>query len=109
MAATALPPFDEISFARFLVDASDAQNVGVGGIELLPGGAIQQNWGVHAEFIGGPPGGDHDLVLPPEAPTGVPSSLGPLEEIAALRAVFAAGAGAAGRRVGFLRAAALRR
>src|SRR5437762_8535233 len=91
MAATALPPFDEVSLARFLVEASGAKSVGVTEPRLLPGGAIQENWGFTARFIGGPLAGEHELVLRTDAPTGVPSSLGRIEEFAVLKAAFAAG------------------
>src|SRR5205823_15085696 len=91
MAATALPPFDEISLARFLVEASGARNVGVSEPQLLPGGAIQENWGFTARFIGGQNPGEQQFVLRTDAPTGIPSSLGRIEEFAVLRAAFAAG------------------
>jgi aminoglycoside phosphotransferase (APT) family kinase protein len=91
MAATALPRFDCIGLARFLADASDARNVAIGELTLLPGGAIQENWGFRTRFIGGPFDGEHDLVVRTDAPTGVPSSIGRIEEFAVLRAVFAAG------------------
>ena len=67
------------------------RNVGIGGLTLLPGGAIQENWGFRARFVGGPFDGEHDIVLRTDAPTGVPSSLGRIEEFAVLQAVFAAG------------------
>jgi aminoglycoside phosphotransferase (APT) family kinase protein len=91
MAATPLPPFDEILLARFLAEASGARNVGLTEPELLAGGAIQENWGFRARFVGGPLAGDHELVLRTDAPTGVPSSLGRVAEFAVLKAVFAAG------------------
>src|SRR5205823_9892402 len=40
---------------------------------------------------GGPLAGEHELVLRTDAPTGVPSSLGRIEEFAVLKAAFAAG------------------
>ncbi|HEV2336233.1 MAG TPA: phosphotransferase [Stellaceae bacterium] len=91
MAATPLPPFDRIELARFLADAGDARNVGIGELTLLAGGAIQENWGFRARFIGGPFDGEHDLVLRTDASTGVPSSLGRDEEFTVLKAVFEAG------------------
>src|SRR5947208_12869482 len=91
MAATALPPFDEISLARFLVEASGAKNVGVTEPHLLPGGAIQENWGFTARFIGGQNPGEQQLVLRTDAATGIPSSLGRIEEFTLLKAAFAAG------------------
>jgi aminoglycoside phosphotransferase (APT) family kinase protein len=97
MAATALPRSDRSAdlapLARFLAAASGAGGVELAGPELLPGGAIQENWGLDAEFSGGAFAGAQRLVLRTDAPTGIPSSLGRIEEFAVLRAVFAAGVG----------------
>src|SRR6185312_6248001 len=96
MAATALPrseagPGDrQRALAQFLADASGAGAVEIGRIELLAGGAIQENWGIDAEFDGGRLSGRQRLVLRTDAATGVPSSLGRIEEFAVLQAVFAA-------------------
>src|SRR5712692_11844238 len=91
MAATALPLFDRVLLARFLAEASGARNVGVTEPRLLPGGAIQENWEFTARFIGGQLPGEQHLVLRTDASTGIPSSLGRIEEFAVLKAVFAAG------------------
>src|SRR5713101_6245322 len=95
MAATALPRSDlstDVSaLARFLAKASGATSVEIAGLKLLPGGAIQENWGFDAEFSGGHLAGKQRLVLRTDAATGVPSSLTRIEEFAVLRAVFAAG------------------
>jgi len=95
MAATALPrsdaPADRAALARFLAAASGASRVEITELELLPGGAIQENWGLDAEFAGGRLAGTQRLVLRCDAPTGISSSLGRIEEFAVLRAVFAAG------------------
>ena len=91
MAATALPRSDLSALADFLAAASGASRVAITGLELLPGGAIQENWGVDAEFAGGRLAGAQHLVLRTNAPTGIPSSLGRIEEFAVLQAVFAAG------------------
>ncbi len=97
MAATALPrsetgPADhQRALARFLAEASGAGAVEIGRIALLPGGAIQENWAVDAEFDGGPLSGPQRLVLRCDGSTGVPSSLGRIDEFAVLRAAFAAG------------------
>jgi aminoglycoside phosphotransferase (APT) family kinase protein len=91
MAATALPRFDETLLARYLAKASGARNVGLTEPELLAGGAIQENWGFRARFVGGPLAGDHELVLRTDAATGIASSLGRIEEFAVLQEVFAAG------------------
>src|SRR5947209_3993812 len=91
MAATALPRFDPSHLARFLTRASGAGIVRVSEPELLAGGAIQQNWGFTAEFIGGAFAGEHSLVLRTDVATGVGSSLGRIEEFAVQNAAFAAG------------------
>ena len=90
MAATPSPP-SEAALARFLAEASGARAVEMSGLELLAGGAIQQNWGLEAEFAGGSLAGRHRLVLRTDADTGIPSSLGRVEEFAVLQAVHAAG------------------
>src|ERR1700722_14042616 len=96
MAATALPrsegPADrQRALARFLAEASGAGAVEITRIALLPGGAIQENWAIDAEFDGGRLAGAQRLVLRTDASTGVPSSLGRVEEFAVLRAALAAG------------------
>jgi aminoglycoside phosphotransferase (APT) family kinase protein len=90
MAATASPP-SEAALARFLAEASGADRVEMAGLELLAGGAIQENWGFDAEFAGGRLAGRQRLVLRTDAATGIPSSLGRVEEFAILRAAHAAG------------------
>src|SRR5262245_59633890 len=97
MAATASPrselsPVDRRDvLARCFAVATGAERVDIAAIELLSGGAIQENWGIDAVFVGGRPAGRQRLVLRADAPTGVPSSLGRVEEYAVLQAVFAAG------------------
>jgi len=91
MAATALPRFDRVLLARFLAEASGARNVGITEPELLPGGAIRENWGLDAEFDGSRLAGRQRVVLRTDAPTGIPSSLSRIEEFAVLKAVHAAG------------------
>src|SRR3954470_4340910 len=95
MAATALPrselSADPAPLARFLAQASDASRVAITGLELLSGGAIQENWGLDAEFAGGRLAGRQRLVLRTDAPTGIASSLGRIEEFAVLQAAHAAG------------------
>jgi aminoglycoside phosphotransferase (APT) family kinase protein len=85
MAATPSPPSEPV-LARFLAEASGAGAVEIADLGLLPGGAIQQNWGFEAEFAGGRFAGRHRLVLRTDATTGIASSLGRVEEFAVLRA-----------------------
>ena len=97
MAATALPRSDtgpadrQRALARFLAEASGAEAVEVTRIGLLAGGAIQENWRVDASFEGGALSGTQQLVLRTDAPTGVPSSLGRVEEFHVQKAAFDAG------------------
>jgi aminoglycoside phosphotransferase (APT) family kinase protein len=97
MVATALPrseagPADrQRALARFLAEASGAGAVEIARIALLPGGAIQENWAIDGECEGGRLAGAQRLVLRTDAATGVPSSLGRVEEFAVLQAAFAAG------------------
>jgi aminoglycoside phosphotransferase (APT) family kinase protein len=97
MAVTALPRSEaglgdrQRALVEFLTEASGADAVEIGRIALLPGGAIQENWAIDAEFDGGRLSGAQRLVLRTDAATGVPSSLGRVEEFAVLQAAFAAG------------------
>jgi aminoglycoside phosphotransferase (APT) family kinase protein len=97
MAVTALPRSEtglgdrQFALAEFLKKASGAEAVEISRLELLGGGAIQENWGVDANFEGGRLSGARRLVLRTDAATGVPSSLGRVEESAVLKAVFGAG------------------
>ncbi|HEX3862374.1 MAG TPA: phosphotransferase family protein [Stellaceae bacterium] len=81
-----------LALATFLACASGASRVAVGDVKLLAGGAIQENWGIDAEFADGAFVGKQRLVLRADAATGIPSSLGRAEEFAVLRAVFTTGA-----------------
>jgi aminoglycoside phosphotransferase (APT) family kinase protein len=77
---------------RFLATAAGAERVSITAMTLLEGGAIQQNWGVDANFSGGILDGPQRLVVRTDSPTGVPASLSRIAEFAVLRAVYAAGA-----------------
>jgi aminoglycoside phosphotransferase (APT) family kinase protein len=97
MAAMALPRSEaglgdrQRAIAEFLKTASGAEAAEVIRLQLLSGGAIQENWAIDAEFDGGSLAGPQRLVLRRDAATGVPSSLGRIEEFAVLKAAFAAG------------------
>jgi aminoglycoside phosphotransferase (APT) family kinase protein len=77
--------------ARFLAAASGAVAVEIGALMPLAGGAIQENWALDAHFDGGELAGDRHLVLRAAGSTGIPSSLGRIEEFAVLKAAYAAG------------------
>ena len=84
----------QFALADFLKLASGAEAVEITRLELLAGGAIQENCGIDASFEGGRLTGPQRLVLRTDAATGVPSSLGRVEEFQVLKAVFAAGVAA---------------
>src|SRR5215472_6522119 len=84
-------PGRRAALARFLAAASGAGAVEIGAMTVLAGGAIQENWAIDAHFAGGRLAGDQHLVLRAAGATGVPSSLGRIEEFAVLKAAFAAG------------------
>ncbi|HEU0215364.1 MAG TPA: phosphotransferase family protein, partial [Stellaceae bacterium] len=81
----------QFALADFLKTETGAEAVEIARLELLSGGAIQENWGIDASFDGGSLSGTQRLVLRTDASTGVPSSLGRAEEFHVLKAVFAAG------------------
>jgi aminoglycoside phosphotransferase (APT) family kinase protein len=96
MVGTASPPSDaaaerRTAIARFLAARSGAERVEIGALYPLAGGAIQENWAIDAHFQGGRLAGDWQLVLRAAGSSGVPSSLGRIEEFAVLKAAFAAG------------------
>jgi aminoglycoside phosphotransferase (APT) family kinase protein len=99
MADTASPRSDRAAGAdhrrtalgRFLAAASGARACEIAELGALAGGAIQENWGLDAHFSGGVLDGGQHLVLRAAGDTGVPSSLGRLQEFAVLKAAFAAG------------------
>jgi aminoglycoside phosphotransferase (APT) family kinase protein len=79
------------AIARFLAAESGAEMVEIGALAPLSGGAIQENWALDVHFDGGRFVGDQRLVLRIAGATGIPSSLGRIEEFAVLQAAFAAG------------------
>jgi aminoglycoside phosphotransferase (APT) family kinase protein len=95
MAGTASPrsssPPNTRALAEFLSAASGAKAVKIGGLRRLRGGAVQENWGFEARFLGGPLDGEHHLVLRTDAPTRIVESLTRVQEFAVLKAAFAAG------------------
>src|SRR5436190_328890 len=80
-----------IALARWLVQATRAQDVRIVRYERLPGGAIQDNFLLDVDITGGPWHGEHPLVLRTDAPTGVAASLSRAQEFAVLRVAHAAG------------------
>jgi len=80
-----------IALARWLVEATRAQDVRIVRYERLPGGAIQDNFLLDVDIAGGPWHGGHSFVLRTDAPTGVAASLSRAQEFAVLRVAHAAG------------------
>ena len=76
---------------RFLCDATRASQVAIQRQERLSGGAIQENWALSVEIIGGAYAGCHEWVLRTDAPSAVAASLSRAQEYAVLRSAYAAG------------------
>ena len=79
------------ALAGFLATAGATSKVEITALTLLRGGAIRQNWGVDANFCGGPLAGRQRLVVRTTAATGISASLDLGDEFAVLKAAFAAG------------------
>lgn len=77
--------------AVFAAAAARAERVDVLDVRPLSGGAIQENWALDLEIVGGAMAGRHALVLRTDAPTRVPVSLTRPQEFALLRLAHAAG------------------
>lgn len=75
----------------WLAGRTEAETVRVDRLELLGGGAIQENWALDVTLGGGRRPGSHALVLRTSAPSGVAVSWGRLEEFAILGVAHAAG------------------
>lgn len=80
------------AIADFVAEAADASAVSFVDARQLSGGAVQENWHIALEIVGGPWAGRVDAVLRCDSPTaGVAMSHGRAQEFALLKAVFAAG------------------
>ncbi len=77
--------------AAFIREAAAADNVEIGEITRLGGGAVQENYAVDATIRGGPHAGNQALVLRTDARSGVAVSHGRAQEFQILRAAHAAG------------------
>lgn len=78
------PPAQD-AIERFLHHACAAHTVHVTALNLLSGGAIQQNWELHVDVDGGAHEGAHTWVLRTDAPATVASSLPREREFAIIR------------------------
>jgi aminoglycoside phosphotransferase (APT) family kinase protein len=75
----------------YLATAAQAGTARIGVMELLSGGAIQENWLLIVDFAGGVQDGRQELVLRTDAPTLVPVSLSRAQEFAVQSAAWQAG------------------
>ena len=75
----------------FLAEAAGAGHVEILEARPLTGGAIQENWLLEVDFLGGPEQGKRELVLRTDSPSGVAVSLSRAQEFALLRAAREAG------------------
>jgi aminoglycoside phosphotransferase (APT) family kinase protein len=82
---------DSAAIAAFLRDACDATAVRVESLQLLSGGAIQQNWELAVDICGGNQAGKHLWVLRTDAPATVAASLPREREYQIIRFAHARG------------------
>ena len=75
------------ALAAWLRDAAGADNLEILAMDKLSGGAIQENWGLKVSVDGTA----RDWVLRTDAPSGVSTSHGRVEEFALLKAAHEAG------------------
>ncbi|HEU0200391.1 MAG TPA: phosphotransferase family protein [Burkholderiaceae bacterium] len=79
------------SLENFIARNAGAERVSISAARKLSGGAIQENWGIHAEIRGGADAGALDAVIRTDSPSGVAASRSRAQEFALLKAAFAAG------------------
>jgi aminoglycoside phosphotransferase (APT) family kinase protein len=89
----AVPIADEVTAAlsRYLRAATGARSAAIDALNLLPNGAIHENWRLDATLTGGTLAGRRSLVLRKDAATTLGIGLDRAGEFAVLRAVHAAG------------------
>lgn len=86
-----LDPDNLDPLARWLAGAVGARRVEIARAELLPGGAVQENWRIDVVIDGGPRAGAHSLVLRTDAVARLPMSLDRHDELACIRAAHEGG------------------
>jgi len=95
MAASSRPrtldPANLDPLQRWLASAVEASRVEITRADLLSGGAVQENWRIHAMIDGGPRAGTHALVLRTDAVARLPMSLDRPREFACIKAAHAVG------------------
>ena len=68
------------ALAAWLAGATGAREARVLSLGRMEGGAIQENWALDVELVGGPRAGHHALVLRTDAPTRVAVSWNRIQE-----------------------------
>ena len=95
MAASSRPrtldPANLDPLQRWLASVVEASRVEITRADLLSGGAVQENWRIHAAIDGGPRAGTHALVLRTDAVARLPMSLDRPREFACIKAAHAVG------------------
>ena len=74
-----------------LAAKTGARSCRIDRLEILGGGAIQENWALDLELDGGTRAGSHQLVLRTDAASSLPISHGRMEEFAILQVAHGAG------------------
>lgn len=79
------------SLAGWIASAIGADKVTIDGADLLPGGAVQENWRLDVTVEGGTRAGRHRWVMRTDAPARLAQSLDRLAEFRCIEAAFGAG------------------
>jgi len=91
---TVQPPLEAGSFSvieSWLAKEIGAERVAITDVDLLAGGAVQQNWRLNVDVAGGPRAGLHGWVLRTDAAASLDVSLDRMSEFRCIEAAFAAG------------------
>ena len=80
-----------VRLTEWLTASFEAKSVSIDRIDILSGGAIQENWAVDLTIDGGPLNGPQACVLRTDSPTGVAVSLSRAQEFQLLEAAHGAG------------------
>ena len=89
--ADSLDPAKLDALAAYLKACTQADDVAIVSLARLPGGAIQDNYGISVDCHGGQYDGRHEWVLRSDAPSKVAVSMTRAQEFRVLRVAFEAG------------------
>ena len=89
--AHTLDPENLAPIEAWLKDAIAAESVRIDNAELLPGGAVGENWRISVEIAGGAQAGQQDWVLRTDPPARMDVSLNRADEFAVIAAAYDAG------------------